>query len=578
MESALDKFAFTALPEKVCPYPAQYCIPFPGLEFEDNANYCTPKLNAAAKAAAGEAMNAALDGIASSSAGEMAETSFGTMIGDLQTSMDVFIIVCIISLIVGFVFLIILRHTVACVVWLSVALVFVIFAGGGLLAMVRSGQCKDQSMQDAGSSQADSLKDQAKANGTNVEMPECMGGYLYPDEQQRNMIKYIGYVLLGFAGLWALLICCMCKRIRIAIAINKVAADFVGDTKKIILVPVAQILVAIVWWIIWIFAAVFIVSQVPDGYIEQGPWTYLEAMGDKDTPGQCNNKWPAGFAYQNQTAVGCDAKLQKCYQCAPPRYVIGDHRFAVVFFSLLWNNAFNIACGQCIIAGAAAGWYFTKNSEKGSKAVIGPSIKRTFVYHAGSLAFGAFILAVVQFIKWTMYYLKKQAEANKNPVLAKVFACLQYLIWCFEKCVEFLNKNAYIQIALLGKWFCTSAWNAFCLIVRNAGRLASLGAIGGVIHLIGTFFIMSVTAFIGYMLLGALHPDDISSPVLPVILYIIVGYVSAKLIMNVFGLAVDTVLQCMVANEELGGSSDFTPPSLAVFMESQTENNVKVVP
>jgi len=240
------------------------------------------------------------------------------------------------------------------------------------------------------------------------------------------------------------------------------------------------------------------------------------------------------------------------------------------FFSLLWNNAFNIAFGQTVIAGAVAGWYFTTNAAKGIKPVIKDSIKRT-MWHTGSLAFGSFILAVVQFMKWVMYYLKKQSEANKNAALAKVFECLQYLFWCFEKCVEFLNKNAYIQIALLGKSFCTSAWNAFCLILRNAGRIGTLGMIGGVIQLIGTFFITSITGFLGYLLLGVMHPDDISSVVLPTILYVIVGYVAAKLIMNVFGLAVDTILQCFVANEELGGSKDFTPPNLAKFMDTYEE-------
>lgn len=575
MQSTTDKFVFTALSAANCPYDPMYCVPFPGIEFEDIANYCTPKMNDAVKGAASAAVNSALDGLASSGATEAVEASFGTMIGDLQTSLDCFVIVCIISLIVGFTFLVILRYTVGCVVWTSILLVFLLFVGGGLLAVTRSGQCNGETMEEAGGSQANSIKDQASANGTAVELLECENGYLYPDQQQRDMIKYTGFVLLGIAGVWALVICCMFQRIRIAIAINQVAADFVGDTKNVVAVPVVQILVAVVWWIIWIFVAVHVVSQVPDGYLEPGPFTYFEAEGDKNTPGKCTNKWPTGFSYQNVSAEECTPELQKCYQCAPPRYVVGDVRFAYIFFSLLWNNAFNIALGQTIIAGAVAGWYFTKNAEKGSKAVIGPSVKRAFVYHTGSLAFGAFILAVVQFIKWVMYYLKKQQEANKNECLAKVFACLQYLFWCFEKCVEFLNKNAYIQIALLGKWFCTSAWNAFVLILRNAGRIGTLGMIGGVIHLIGTFFIMAVTAFIGYMLLGALHPDDISSPVLPTILYVIVGYISAKLIMNVFGLAVDTVLQCFVANEELGGSSDFTPTQLSTFMAEHKEPTEK---
>jgi hypothetical protein len=193
-------------------------------------------------------------------------------------------------------------------------------------------------------------------------------------------------------------------------------------------------------------------------------------------------------------------------------------------------------------------------------------------YHTGSLAFGSFILACVQFLKYWMYYLQKQAEANKNKVLEKVFKILKYVIACFEKCVKFLNKNAYIQVAILGKNFCKSAFNAFMLILRNGARIASLGAIGAVVHFIGTFFIMAATAFIGYFLLGVLHPDDISSTVLPVILYVIVGYVTAKLLMNVFGLAVDTILQCFVANEEMGGSGEYTHPSLRNFMASHNED------
>jgi hypothetical protein len=331
MESTMDKFTFTALPESVCPYDPMYCIPFPGLEFEEAAGYCVPKLNAAAKAAASAAMNSALDGIASSGASEAVESNFGTMVGDLQTSIDVFIIVCIISLIVGFTFLVILRYTVGVVVWLSILLVFLFFSLGGLLCVIRSGQCKGETMEDAGNS----LKDSAAANGTSVTAPECADGYLYPDEDQREMIKIVGFILLGIAGVWALIICCMFKRIQIAIAINKVAADYVGDTKMIITVPVVQILAAIVWWIIWLFAAIFIVSQVPDGYLEQGPWTYLEALGDKDTAGKCNGRWPTGFAYQNQSRAECNAEDQKCYQCAPPRYVVGDVRFAYVFLPAL---------------------------------------------------------------------------------------------------------------------------------------------------------------------------------------------------------------------------------------------------
>merc|ERR1719265_250569 len=127
LEESVKSFTFQALPPKDCPYEAMYCVPFPGLEFDDIADYCTPKMNDAAKEAAGAAMGAAMDGIAASGATEAVESNFGTMIGDLQTSLDVFIIVCILSLIVGFTFLVILRYTVGCVVWASIVLVFLLF-------------------------------------------------------------------------------------------------------------------------------------------------------------------------------------------------------------------------------------------------------------------------------------------------------------------------------------------------------------------------------------------------------------------------------------------------------------------
>lgn len=43
--------------------------------------------------------------------------------------------------------------------------------------------------------------------------------------------------------------------------------------------------------------------------------------------------------------------------------------------------------------------------------------------------------------------------------------------WCLEKCLRYLNKNAYIGIAIYGKNFCKAAKDAFFLLLRNALRL-----------------------------------------------------------------------------------------------------------
>ena len=43
-------------------------------------------------------------------------------------------------------------------------------------------------------------------------------------------------------------------------------------------------------------------------------------------------------------------------------------------------------------------------------------------------------------------YFEQQAKAQKNKVMVLVLKAVQCFLWCVEKCIKFLNKNAYIQI------------------------------------------------------------------------------------------------------------------------------------
>merc|ERR1712139_639129 len=87
-----------------------------------------------------------------------------------------------------------------------------------------------------------------------------------------------------------------------------------------------------------------------------------------------------------------------------------------------------------------------------------------------------------------------------------------------------------------------------------------------IVHFLGVVFITAATAVLGYLILTYQHGDEISSPVVPTVVYVIMGFCSAKLIMNVFGLAVDTTLQCFCADKELGGTGN-TPELLSSFMK-----------
>jgi hypothetical protein len=270
------------------------------------------------------------------------------------------------------------------------------------------------------------------------------------------------------------------------------------------------------------------------------------------------------------------------YKCAGIAYAAGGNPFFwYAFFVLLWVNAMVIAVGQMTIAFAVSTWYFKPEDQKRQPGIMLMAFRKTMWYHAGSCALGSFILAVVQLIKYFLYYLSEQAKKQNNKVMEYILKCLAYLVWCFEQCIKFLNKNAYIQVALNGKKFCTSAKNAFWLLLRNCGRVAAVGFIAPFIHFFGIGFLTVASGWIGYQLLGALYEEgELNSVVGPVIIYVIIGYVIGKLIMNVFGLAVDTTLQCFIADEELNNGASHTPGPLKEFLDSDEykEQNKKDQP
>lgn len=101
-------------------------------------------------------------------------------------------------------------------------------------------------------------------------------------------------------------------------------------------------------------------------------------------------------------------------------------------------------------------------------------------------------------------YVPSLLSAAQNKFAKFLMVCLKCCFWCLEKFIKFLNRNAYImvsgrtlccggvcvcvcvsppcpsrgprtfssfQIAIYGTNFCTSARNAFFLLMRNIIRL-----------------------------------------------------------------------------------------------------------
>lgn len=247
----------------------------------------------------------------------------------------------------------------------------------------------------------------------------------------------------------------------------KTTADFLKCTPQAFLLPPLTAMICFLWLVVWLVTAIFIGSVGKPAPSEKFPMlTQIE--WDENT------------------------------------------RYAILYslFGYLWLNAFIMSCLIFVIAATCGQWYFSCNADSNGSGSIFRSIYWVVRYHLGSLAMGAFLIALVQFIRIIFEYYKKQIEkANKENKIVKAILCAtSCCLECLERFIKFLTKNAYIQIALTAKNFCTSAWNGFFLVISNAATFGTTGTIGFIFEVLGVIFISAANAVVVYALLHYAPP------------------------------------------------------------------------
>jgi hypothetical protein len=182
-------------------------------------------------------------------------------------------------------------------------------------------------------------------------------------------------------------------------------------------------------------------------------------------------------------------------------------------------------------------------------------------------------------------YIARRMEAKQGGALNKCVQCgfkvLICCVQCFERFIKFINRNAYIQIALQGFSFCKAAREAFFIILRNAGRFLTLGSIGGAFQFLGKWMVCLASTFIGYIIIthSDMYEDKLHSPVFPVIMYFIISYVIAGLFMSIYSVACDAIMHCYLVDEELmkkeNRAPQHAPDPLIDFMNVEKEKEHK---
>uniref|UniRef100_A0A8C7R7M0 Choline transporter-like protein n=1 Tax=Oncorhynchus mykiss TaxID=8022 RepID=A0A8C7R7M0_ONCMY len=376
-----------------------------------------------------------------------------------------------------------------------------------------------------------------------------------------GVIAVVGYVisLSVIEAVIIIILIFLRRRVRIAIALLKEGSRAIGYIMSTLFYPIITFVLLAICIAYWAVTAVFLASS--------GDAVY-KVMSTPDKCVYANLTCdPETFSQTNVTKVCPGSQCTFAFYGGESLY----HRYIFVLqlcnlLVFLWLVNFTNALGQCTLAGAFASYYWAlRKPQDIPSCPLFSSFSRAVRYHTGSLAFGSLILAVVQMFRIVLEYLDHKLKGAHNAFARFLICCLKCCFWCLEHFIKFMNRNAYIMIAIYGKNFCTSAKDAFFLLMRNVVRVAVLDKVTDFLLFLGKVLIsgsVGVLAFFFFTRKIPVIQEEVPSLNyywVPLLTVIFGSYLIAHGFFNVYAMCVDTLFLCFCEDLERNDGSPLKP-------------------
>ncbi|KAF4071271.1 hypothetical protein AMELA_G00271240 [Ameiurus melas] len=353
------------------------------------------------------------------------------------------------------------------------------------------------------------------------------------DNQKALLIYAIGATI--FTAILLLLLFFMRKRVALTIALFRVASKVFGSLPLLVLQPFWTFLTLMLFWVYWI--------------------TVLLLLGTAGSP-----------VKNNQTG------LVEFQMHGPLQYMVWYHAVG-----LIWISEFILACQQMTIAGAVVTYYFTREKSQLPPTPILSSVMDLMRYHLGTVAKGAFIITLVEIPRLVLTYIHSQLKGSENACARCMLKACVCCLWCLEKCLSYLNQNAYIATAINSTSFCTSARDALIILAENVLRVATINSVGDFVLFLGKVLVVSCTAFAGVLALN--YQREYTVWVLPLIIVCVFAFLVAHCFLSVFEMVVDVLFLCFAIdtkhNDGSPGREYYMDKALMEFVESSRKAEVE---
>ncbi|KAM9740808.1 choline transporter-like protein 1 isoform 2-T2 [Menidia menidia] len=442
------------------------------------------------------------------------------LIASVAASKEVIIGLCVLALVLSMVLMLIIRYISALLVWILTALVVLgSLAGTSVLWWLYV----DHRLYGNTTTTTKEPKaaNEAAANEAAANEAAAMG------DGGQALLVYAASATV-FTVVLLLLMLVMRRRVALTIALFHVAGKVFVRLPLLSLLPFSTFCLLLLFWTYWLLVLLF--------------------LGTSGNP------------EQNEDTGLTEFRLSGALQYLPWFHALG----------LVWVSEFILACQQMTVAGAVVTYYFTRDKQRLPVTPILSSVLRLVRFHLGTVAKGSFIITLVKTPRLVLMYIHKQLKGRENVFARCLLKSCICCLWCLEKCLNYLNQNAYAATAINNTSFCTSARDAFVLLVENALRVATINAVGDFVLFLGKVLITTCTAFAGVLLLNSRR--DFSDWLLPLAISCLFSFLVAHCFLSVFEVVVDVLFLCFAIdtkyNDGTPGKEFFMDKALMEFVES----------
>ncbi|XP_017578022.1 choline transporter-like protein 1 isoform X3 [Pygocentrus nattereri] len=441
------------------------------------------------------------------------------LIAGVVASKEIIVGLCLLALVLSMILMVIIRYISAVLVWI---LTFIVVLGslGGTSVLWWLYIDHRLTMNET---VAKDLKEVKETNGETEASK---------DHMQALLVYAISATV--FTVILLLLMLFMRKRVALTIALFHVAGKVFIHLPLLVLQPFCTFLALFLFWVYWILVLLFLgTTGIPEKNEETG--------------------------------------LTEFRLSGPLQYLTWYHAVG-----LIWISEFILACQQMTVAGAVVTYYFTRSRDK-NKLPLTPilsSVLRLMRYHLGTVAKGSFIITLVKIPRLILMYIYNQLKGKENACARCLLKACICCLWCLEKCLNYLNQNAYAATAINSTSFCTSARDAFVILVENALRVAAINTVGDFVLFLGKVLIVTCTAFAGVLALN--YQRDYTEWVLPLIIVCLFAFLVAHCFLSIFEIVVDVLFLCFAIdtkyNDGTPGKEFYMDKALMEFVENSRKS------